>query len=111
MGVELRSCCSLAPAPLFPQDSEVQKGVGALRSALGFGQLSALGWLPGPGHIHEGSGSVRGWGLSAPRVSRRKPGARAALICGEGCGDKLHEGSGQPSPRPWQHRHTEAWDQ
>ena len=50
-------------------------------------------------------------GLLAPRVSRRKPGARAALICGEGCGDKLHEGSGQPSPRPWQHRHTEAWDQ
>ena len=89
----------------------MQKGVGALRSALGFGQLSALGWLPSPGHIHEGPGSVRGWGLSAPRVSRRKPGARAALICGEGCGDKLHEGSGQPSPRPWQHRHTEAWDQ
>lgn len=66
MGMELRSCCPLAPVSLFPQDSEVQKGVGALRSALGLGQLSALGWLPGPGHIHEGPGSVRGWG-SWPR--------------------------------------------
>lgn len=39
---ELQSCCPLAPAPLFPQDSEVQKG--ALKSALGPGQLSALRW-------------------------------------------------------------------
>lgn len=100
-----------APAPLFPQDSEVQKGMGALRSALGPGQLSALGWPPGPGSIHEGPGSVRGWGLSAPRVSRRKPGAGAALICGEGCGDKQHKGCGQPSRRPQQRRHSEDWDQ
>ena len=108
---ELWSRCPLAPAPLFLQDSEVQKGMGALRSALGPGQLSALGWPPGLGSIHEGPGSVRGWGLSAQRVSRRKPDARATLICGERCGDKQHEAYGQPGPRPQQHRHSKDWDQ
>lgn len=45
-------------------------------------------------------------GLSAPRVSRRKPGAGAALTCGGGVWETSSRKGGQPSRRPRQRRDT-----